>query len=632
MIYITIIAPYAEVKPTIEEILREYSAPEPVSGTVLVKTSTQLEDASISGDVVISRGYTADLLQQYPQLLSVPMQITGYDVIKAVHKACEKYHPQKVALIGTAAMLYSSESLDGVLPVKICPYAAPTIKELPEAFSKAVEDGCDCFVGGLGLIRFLEGKYPAVLVEIGRSAILNSLDEAVRLVRSTRIQVERYERYRTILNYSKDGVISLNDQGRVVSASQSAERALQLRGRSVIGRHYRDALPFGEKPLTEIYAKGYRIENEICNIEGKLFSVDYIPILHQRKTSGAVVLLRSVDRLQSEESLIRKKMPGRLQRAKYHFQDLIYQSKVFASTVEIAKTYAATDSPVLITGESGTGKELMAQSIHNASQRKEGPFVAINCAALTESLLESELFGYSDGAFTGALKGGKEGLFEAAHGGTIFLDEIGEIPVSFQSKLLRVLQEGEVRRIGVNKVVSIDVRVIAATNQDLHAQVRKGLFRRDLLFRLNVLNLYIPPLRERREDIMPLFEAYLREFGERYHKNISLTTAEAKHLLETYPWEGNARELRNIAERLCVLNNQQQIGELLVRQALYEQMPVPAVPEVEIRDWRFEAEDEEQLIQMLLARYNGNKTRVAEYLGIDRTTLWRKIKKYKMNI
>ncbi len=636
MIRMIFIAPYLNLQPVVEQVLKEYVSTEQIAATVLAKTDEQLYGASLNCDVVIARGFSLEVLKnQHPEMLHVPLQVSGYDIIRAVHTAIQQYHPRKIAVIGSRSMVASAENLNGIFAAEIHAYEIASSAQLEQTLQLAQSEGCSCFIGGLSLIEKCRGYYSCVLVETGQASILNSLEEAVRLVTSTRTQLDRSTRYQTILDHLKNGVISVDESHKIISINSTAQDYFSLYDGGYLGLPIRQFLPFAEGPIRRVFSTGLKIENEMCEFSGQLFAVDYIPITTQKEVTGVMTFIRSVNRLQQEESLIRKKLPGHIQHAKYRFEDILCRSKVFADAVETARIYAKADSPVLIVGESGTGKELMAQSIHNASSRKDGPFIAINCAALSESLLESELFGYSDGAFTGALKGGKEGLFEAAHGGTLFLDEISEIPISFQSKLLRVLQEGEVRRIGVSKVISIDVRVIAATNQNLLEQVRRGLFRRDLLFRLDVLNLYIPPLRRRPEDVIDLFELYVQEYARRYHKAIALITSDAKKLLRRHPWEGNVRELKNIAERICVLNRENIIGAELVHMVLQQELmqelsgPLGVVDfQPEEDDELMQAANEQELILLLLQKYEGNKSKVARHMGIDRSTLWRKLKRY----
>ena len=315
--------------------------------------------------------------------------------------------------------------------------------------------------------------------------------------------------------------------------------------------------------------------------------------------------------------------------------------------INIAKTYSSSSFPILIQGERGTGKELFAQSIHNASARKNGPFVALNCSTLTESILETELFGYSDSSFTGARKGGKIGLFQEAHQGTLFLDEIGEMPLSFQSKLLRVLQEKEVRPVGSSKIIPIDVRVVAATNKNLREEVENGNFRLDLWYRLNVLSVNIIPLRERPEDIAAFSKYYIKKF-----KNIDLSSELdiLIDLMKNYNFPGNIRELENILERF-VLTIQSVYGENFGDPEsiknffenytseftrLNKPLPEKNNTHKQETDKKSSArelfeEHEKMEIQNLLIKYNGSRSLVAKELNISVSTLRRRMIKYNIH-
>jgi two-component system, NtrC family, response regulator AtoC len=289
---------------------------------------------------------------------------------------------------------------------------------------------------------------------------------------------------------------------------------------------------------------------------------------------------------------------------------------------------------VLITGESGTGKELVARSIHLSSDRRDRAFVAVNCGALTETLLESELFGHVKGSFTGAL-GEKPGLFEEASGGTIFLDEIGETSQSFQVRLLRVLQEQEIRRVGGNRTIKVDARVIAATNRDLQVMVKAGTFREDLYYRLSVVELAVPPLRERREDIPALIDHFLGEFGRKDEQTYQLHP-EARRVLEAYSWPGNVRELSNAVENLTQLSRGLEItvddlpakiqADVLKRAMRRSEGADEGLPSM-IDDWPTLDELERRYIHLLVGKHK-EKQRIAEILGVDRTTLYRKLKRY----
>ena len=288
-----------------------------------------------------------------------------------------------------------------------------------------------------------------------------------------------------------------------------------------------------------------------------------------------------------------------------------------------AKVYAGHDSNLLIYGETGTGKEVFAQSIHNHSKRSKGPFVSVNIASLPPSLLESELFGYVDGAFTGARKGGKVGLFELAHHGTLFLDEIGELAPEMQSRFLRVLQEREIMRLGDDKIIPIDVRIISATNRDLFQQTQTGSFRQDLYYRIHVVGLRIPPLRTRSEDIPLIFEHYLRRFAGQAGRTASLSSA-AKELLKSCAWPGNIRQLRNLAE-VVAYGETERVDSQHIADVLGEQEHTSSASGfITIPESSSLKQMESEIIRALLSKHPAET--VCSRLGISRVTLWRKMK------
>ncbi|SMC25341.1 two-component system, NtrC family, response regulator HydG [Desulfacinum hydrothermale DSM 13146] len=303
---------------------------------------------------------------------------------------------------------------------------------------------------------------------------------------------------------------------------------------------------------------------------------------------------------------------------------IVAQSPVMRRLMERMEDVAASEAPVLIQGESGTGKELMAKWIHERSRRAAGPFVALNCGAVPENLLETELFGHVRGAFTGAHQN-KRGLWEAADGGTLFLDEVGEIPPAFQVKLLRTLQEGTLRRVGSVKEIQVDVRIIAASNQDIEALVREGRFRKDLYYRINVVPIHLPPLRERPEDVEPLADSILERLSRRMGRKAPRLTEAARRRLSHYPWPGNVRELENTLERVLIFTKKDRIDA----EDLHLQTSGTA-PGCEEDDWNVPLKEvERRHILRVLARCGHNKTRAAAVLGIGTNTLWRKLKKYQ---
>jgi transcriptional regulator with PAS, ATPase and Fis domain len=304
------------------------------------------------------------------------------------------------------------------------------------------------------------------------------------------------------------------------------------------------------------------------------------------------------------------------------------RSKRFVDVVRMAETVAPTDSTVLISGESGTGKEVLARHLHDLSTRAEGPFLSINCGALPESLLESELFGHVRGSFTGAVRD-KQGLFVAARGGTFFLDEVGEMSPATQVKLLRVLQEREVIPVGATEALPVDVRIVAATNRDLEEEIRRGGFRSDLYYRLNVITLHLPPLRDRPEDVPLLAAHFLERFAATHNREELRLTPDALEVMQSYDWPGNVRELENALERAAVLTSGPEIDVEVLPARITQRAPQPLVaaslppnPSMEIIERAY--------IHWVLQSEGGNKTRAAEVLGIDPSTLYRKLMRYGM--
>jgi transcriptional regulator with PAS, ATPase and Fis domain len=320
--------------------------------------------------------------------------------------------------------------------------------------------------------------------------------------------------------------------------------------------------------------------------------------------------------------------------AGHTFNSIIYQSQEMGHCISIAKKFSHYDASVLIEGESGVGKELFAQSIHNNSIRRKGPFVAINCAVLPKSLIESELFGYAEGAFTGSGRGGKAGYFEMAHRGTLFLDEISELPLDVQAQFLRVIQEKKVMRLGDTKIIPIDIRLICAANKNLIDMVREGLFRGDLLFRINTLALYIPPLSRRKKDIEILSAHFLEEFNRLYDRNINGFSPRAADYLGSHPYDGNVRELRNMIERAVIICEGGIIRLSDLQSGLRGGGKKEAAPPETGKAGYAGAEEgspaaleemEKTHIRRVLAEHDRSMKKTAAALGISRSTLWRKI-------
>lgn len=347
--------------------------------------------------------------------------------------------------------------------------------------------------------------------------------------------------FHILMEILDEGLVGVNATGEVFACNKKACHIARVSEQFVIGRKGEDVFPF--IPFYTAMKDRTKVPARVVKLFGANISIAVMPVLRKEECIGAFATLQRFNELESRQNELRSQLLQKGHYAKYTFDDVIGESEAICRTKEILGRMAATESPVLIVGETGTGKELMAHAVHQASRRAEGPFIAINVAAMPENLLESELFGYEEGAFTGAKKGGRPGLFEFAHGGTLFLDEVEGMSLSMQVKLLRVLQEREVMRVGGSSIVRVDVRIVAATNESLEEKVEDGSFRRDLYYRLNALTVVIPPLRERGNDIFLLLEHFKKELNGGFE--LSEKTGE---FLRRYPWPGNIRELHNAAE------------------------------------------------------------------------------------
>lgn len=630
MIKLLFIVPYPELEEKVVRVISQHPEKERIDADIQVMTVEQTPNVPADKyDAIIARGYTAEKTKRmYKHIPTIGLTISGYDIIQAIVECNEKFHPRKIAVCGFSGQMYQVENICKYFHIEAEVFQTNMYKDLPQLLKKAAASGCDALVGGYSakIIADQMGM-PSVIIKTGEDTILQSTNEAINTV--DRIRDERIvsQMYKTIIYSSKDGILFVDSKGIIRVRNQVMRK---MNGDiSVMDKPLREAMPYLYDIYTSILKSRHSEIDRILTIPNSKITVSIIgtPVIANGEVSGVIFSLSDITMIQELETQIRSKLNERGLKAKYTFDDIVHESKAIDRTIEIAKQYATSDSNVIIVGETGTGKELFAQSIHNSSKRRNGPFVAINCAALPENLLESELFGYVEGAFTGTGKGGKMGLFEQAHGGTLFLDEIGEINMSMQTKLLRVLQERQVRRIGDNKVININVRIISATNRSILHMAESGRFRRDLMYRLDVLRLFLPPLRKRENDVELLFNNFLNKFS----PGTRLDT-KAYSLLHEYPFHGNIRELRNIVERAIVLKSGKIITYYDLKNALYP-------PDLEISEAYADREislsaslsfNEKESIERVLSECNGNKTQASKKLGIDRSTLWRKIRKYKI--
>ena len=584
----------------------------------------EILDRLDSYDVVLARGITYRMVcAQYPDKHVTHLAFDGIDILEALLQCRESFHPKKIGIC------LKRDELKPILPglcelthADISLYEVVDERSAYDAVDACQRDKVDAVVSG-GTVSDICRKrgIPCTYIDIRPATLERAMEEVLNAARTINTERTKTNIIRMILDSNDDAVLAVDEAGRILEANGRAYQLYQLAFlQNWQGSPVREVNP----QLTFIGSREVPCrdgEETIINLGGQKYYVKYKLISGEASGIGTLITTSSASKILQEERQLRKSLVRKSSAVKYTFRDIIAVNAEMRKKVDIAKKFSQAQSNVLITGETGTGKELFAHSIHSASGRMNQPFVAINCATLPETLLESELFGYEPGSFSGASREGKVGLFELAHQGTIFLDEIGEIPVALQAKLLRVLQEKEIRRIGSTTVIPVDVRVIAATNVNIQEQIAQGRFRSDLLYRLNALEIYIPPLRERPDDVIPLMEGQFRIIASAMGKRVPQLSAEAQNILRRYAWPGNVRELRNICERLVVLNDAADVTAETLNElhVLFSDAVQPAAPAVS-------AAVTYQDTPLVLPTVKKKKD-LAKELGVSRTTLWRMTKR-----
>ena len=646
VIEITFCVPYESLQYTVDAVFAEHPESPQIVKHVMTMEAKDVPGREFGGDVIIARGISASRIQELDlgiPLIEIP--VTGYDIISAVNECKEHWGARHIACIGPASMMYGVSSIEKVMRVELECYLIAREDEGEMLVDKVIRAGVDAVVGGLLVTRAARAKgLPAVMIESGYESIRQVLDEAIRMAHVTREERARVERFRAIMDHSYEGVVAVDEKGRITLFNRTAREINSIGTDACIGSHIDEVLPGID--LTEVLRTGREDLEGLRKLRDSMVTANRVPIRVESRIVGAVATFQRVSRIQEMEGRIRKQIHSKGLTAKYHFRDVIGASRAITECVEMAREFSRVDSNILLIGETGTGKELFAQSIHNESPRRDGPFVAVNCAAIPEHLLESELFGYVEGAFTGASRDGKAGLFELAHNGSIFLDEVSELSTALQSRLLRVLQEKEIMRLGHDRVIPVNVRVISASNRNLKELVRGGQFRQDLLYRLDVLRISIPPLRDRTEDIPLLLHHFLERTDAPMGRRSSSVAPDALELLLRCRWPGNVRELVNICERFSILAKGKRIDAGTVQRVLDMDdepcdrlqatatgddpvLPAPC-PDPDLGPGSF-ARSEKEVIRAALVRMRHNRRAAALLLGIDPSTLWRKMKKHDLS-
>ena len=568
--------------------------------------------------LIIARGAHARALRESNIKIPVTsIPFTGNNIVSLLMQAAKDWG--EFAVIGNPTMIQLTRELERPIGAKIHYHEIYRWEDFNSLMPQLRKAGIKAVVGGYDSSRAARANgMHDYCIKTSEYEIVTAIVEAKNLMAALERDRHWDSLFRATLDTISDGIIVVDKNGAVTHTNRRANK--------LIYNGSRDYAPPRELriPLEKAMQKGEPVYDELIEYNDHKLNASFLPL--RDEDNNMVISVQEVEHIHKMERKVRQKLANKGLVAKNSFDTLYANGRQLQEAVRTAKQYAVVDSSVLISGETGTGKEMFAQSIHNYSSRRDEAFVAINCATIASNLLESELFGYVEGAFTGAKRGGKIGLFELAHKGTIFLDEIGETSLDMQARLLRVLEEHEIMRVGDDKVIPVDIRVIAASNRDLQQMVAEGKFRSDFYYRLDVLALHLPPLRECKENIVPLIKHFNNKYSERHGKHSLDFTAESLGVFESYAWPGNVRELKNVIERLVVTNGGDLVDADAARTALHiKKESIPKLSHEDLGQGLMNAAEME-LIRDVLRECGGNKTAAAKKLGISRPTLHRKLK------
>ena len=631
LVRVGLISPNRDFSKAAEELAEELRVSLLISRYKAQEIDSLLEgwEKGKAVEAIITDEAIAGLLRGKTSLPLVTVQVSGYQILSALNKA--KMLGPRVVVVDFDQFSSRKETscTDNFFDGDINFLFYREQSELLDALN-VLKGEVDAVVGCAGTVEESAETVgiPAFIVQSDRSFIKDALEKALSIGKMYRRNVKLCHSLQAILDNAGDGIMAVDGKDNVAIFNPVVEKITGLRTEEVLGQSIKQVVK--RNPICkELFGDGNAVTRQTILLK------DWRLMVNRTRISTGIYTGLVITFQVSEDIKLKNKVPKELSSkglvAQYRFSDIVGQSAMMHETVREARKYSRSDAALLITGESGTGKELFAQSIHNESSRKNGPFVAINCAALPENLLESELFGYEEGAFTGARRGGKQGLFALAHGGTIFLDEIGDLSPSLQARLLRVLQQKEVMPVGGRRVIPVDVRITSATNINLREAVEKGSFREDLFYRLYVLRLHIPPLRMRMEDLVLLFRHF-------YQQRVRIGNAELNeqnlNKLKTYMWPGNVRELEGFVERYVALGEEDTTNlttfkNLLTKLKSSFQAECAGFKDKQILMVKLASmeEMERQIIEQASEMIEGSKGEVADALGLSRTTLWKKLKK-----
>ncbi len=594
-----------------------------------LRTARDVPAGSPAPDALVAAGANGTYLRDHAEVPVVVVTASTVDALQALVQA-RRLSP-RIGVVNfqrSVAGLEQARHLLGETRIEQRPYLTP--EDARAQVADLAAQGIDVIVGSGPACEMAEQAGLRSVLLYGQDSVASAVRQAAEIARIARGEAARRDEVRRSLEVLETAVVAVDAAGRVRTANPALLRMIGLTAQEILARPLAETVP--ALSPERVLQTGSADVDAVERIAGRVVVVSRVPVTEHGVTLGAVVTCHDAATVQRLERRLRSQHRPRRFEPRYTLSSMVGPSPAMARVRSLAERYARTDATVLITGESGTGKEMVAQGIHAASRRRDQPFVAVNCAAFPETLLESELFGYEEGAFTGSRRGGRPGLFEAAHLGTIFLDEVGDVPVTLQTRLLRVLQERQVLRLGSNDPTPVDVRVVAATHRDLPAAVASGQFREDLYYRLHILPLHLPPLRDRPGDVAAIAADLLRRALARLGAPgmHALALAAVLPRLQAWTWPGNVRELENVLERVAILyadDTSRAVGEDELAAVMPEIAAAPAArPAPATRDLRAaRAAREREHVLRVVAECGGNQSEAARRLGIGRSTLYRKL-------
>ena len=588
-------------------------------------------------DVFVSAGSNAVILREYLQIPVVTIEVSGYDLLRSLTEA--KQYGKKVGVISFKGALPPLQEFASLLNLDLYELHYQSPDEAICCIDLLEKKQVDVIIGSSLIFDLSTKKNLNSILTYSLDSIHNAFNQALEVCRIKKLESDRFFQINNILQTLPEAVVAVDIDERITAINAKMQAIISPSNHNIYGKvlsELHEALA-----LKNVLSKTEVASPKAIQISGKNWFSVATPIIENNEVIGATLTLYDSSTIINADEKLRIFERNKTPQMRFNFNDILGYERNMQETIQKAKRYAKSQHDILIIGETGTGKEMFAQSIHNASERANKPFIAINCAAFPETLIESELFGHEEGAFTGSKKGGRRGLIEAAHTGTLFLDEIGDMPLSLQTRLLRVLQEREITRLGSTTPIPINIRLIAATHQNLKQHVKEKRFRQDLYFRLNTLYINIPPLRARKQDIDEFLKIKFKAYFSSQQAQIKINKIMdlLRPYLHHYYWPGNFRELTSISNRLILLLSEnidiafeeliQEIPELLEFDFDHDELDYSVSSERDIIKEQelsllFEKEtSKKQQALKALKLAQGQHTKAAHILGISRTTLWR---------